>query len=96
MIETGNLQLIRQVREHNERRLRLVACVALVGGALGAGAVVISLLNRTKPWLDPDHMDLVPSMILSSAGFVAGGRRRRCSPMSWYTRLKQRGTRRSG
>jgi hypothetical protein len=44
---TANLRLIRQAREHDERRLRLVACVALVGGALGASAVLISLLNRT-------------------------------------------------
>ena len=54
------------------RRLRLTACLALYGAALGAATVLVSLLTRTKPWLEPQHPGLLLAVLLSLSGVLAG------------------------
>jgi hypothetical protein len=50
-------------------------CVALYGGALGAAAFLVAVLATAKlrpPLYEPEHMSLLPSVFLSSAGAGAG------------------------
>ena len=57
------------------RRNRLIICVALYGGALGAAATVISFLSRAKlqpPLYEPERLQLQTDVFLSGAGVVAG------------------------
>ncbi len=59
--------------EMEERRLRLIKCETLYGGALGAATLLISFLAQTPFPKTPERMALLPSVILSSGGVVAGG-----------------------
>ena len=57
------------------RRYRLIACVTLYGGALGAAAFLVAVLATAKlrpPLYEPEHMSLLPSVFLSGAGAGAG------------------------
>ena len=57
------------------RRYRLIICVALYGGALGAAALLVALVARAKlrpPLYEPEHMAFLPSVFLSGAGVIAG------------------------
>lgn len=54
---------------------RLTTSLALYGGALGAGALLVALLAQTAQErypAEPEHLALVPSLILSSGGFLVG------------------------
>ena len=67
--------LQRSARRSVGRRYRLIICVALYGGALGAAAVLVALVAHAKllpPLYEPEHLALLPSVFLSSAGVVAG------------------------
>lgn len=59
--------------EMEDRRLRLIKCETLYGGALGAATLLISFLAQTPFPKTPERMALLPSAILSSGGVVAGG-----------------------
>jgi hypothetical protein len=54
------------------RRIRLIASLSIYGAALGIAALLISLLAQTKFPNEPEHMDFVPSLVISSSGAVAG------------------------
>ena len=59
----------------DQPRARLTISIGLYGGALGAGALLVSLLSQMAPEVYPDaprHPGLVPSLILSSGGFLVG------------------------
>lgn len=67
--------LQRPKRRSIGRRYRLIVCVTLYGGALGAAAFLVALLAGTKllpPLYEPEPMALLPSVFLSGAGAVAG------------------------
>lgn len=54
---------------------RLTISLAFYGGALGAGALVVSrlALRAADIWpKEPEHLPLIPGLILSSAGFLVG------------------------
>lgn len=53
------------------RRTRLSWCITLYAGALGAASVLISVLARTDPQLDPHHLPFLPSSLLALAGVTA-------------------------
>ncbi len=61
----------RRRHRRRRRRLTLLGALALYGGALGASSVLINLLTRTKPWVEPEHMAFVPSTFISISGAVA-------------------------
>ena len=56
-----------------KRRLRLVICLGLYGSALGASSLLVSFMARTnmartKYPIEPEHLQFVPSVILSGGG----------------------------
>ena len=53
------------------RRLILVLSLALYGAALRGALLPISLLTRTPMSAEPEHLALVPSVILSASGALA-------------------------
>ena len=64
-----------RARQARQRR-RLLTCVAVYGAALGAFALIVSLVARTKPLppnFEPQHLDPVIAIFLSLAGIAAGG-----------------------
>ena len=54
------------------RRLILVLSLALYGAALRGALLPISLLTKTPLSAEPEHLALVPSVILSASGALAG------------------------
>ena len=64
--------LLAAARRAHGRRLRLAISLTLYAGALGAAVVLISLLTRTKPWVEPEHLSFAPSVFLSLGGALAG------------------------
>ena len=52
-------------------RIRLTACVALYGGALGSAAILISIIARTGPFDEAEHLALVPGLISAITGVLA-------------------------
>ena len=48
----------------------LVICLAIYGGALGASSLLVNFLSRTKYPDIPEHMELAPTLLLSSGAFV--------------------------
>ena len=54
------------------RRVRLVICLGLYGSALGASSLLVSFLARTRFPREPEHLEFVPSVILSSGGWIMG------------------------
>ena len=62
-----------QNASHNEkRRVRLVIGLGLYGSALGASSLLVSFLVRTKYPIEPEHLEFVPSLLLSSGGWIMG------------------------
>ena len=49
----------------------LVICLALYGGSLGASALLVNLLSRTKYPNIPEHMAVAPTALMSGGAFVA-------------------------
>lgn len=58
--------------ETRRRRIRLAISMALYGGALGAAAIIISLLNRGPFDADPERLRLIDSVYVSLGGGIAG------------------------
>ncbi len=52
--------------------MRFVICLGLYGGALGASSLLVSFLARTRFPIEPEHLELVPSVFLSSGGWIMG------------------------
>jgi len=52
--------------------MRLAICLGLYGSGLGASSLLVSFLTRTRYPIEPAHLELVPSMILSSGGWIMG------------------------
>ncbi len=48
----------------------LVICLSIYGGSLGAAALLVNLLSRTKYPNIPDHMMLAPTLFISGGAFV--------------------------
>ena len=72
MTPLSSPSLLAAARRSHGRRLRLAISLSLYGGALGAAVVLISLLTRTKPWVEPEHLSFAPSVFLSLGGALAG------------------------
>ena len=53
------------------RRAYLVICLAIYGGSLGAAALLVNLLSRTKYPNIPEHMTLAPTLLFSVGAFLA-------------------------
>lgn len=51
----------------------LIICLAIYGGALGASSLLVNFLSRTKYPDIPAHMELAPTLLLSSGAFVVCG-----------------------
>ena len=51
-------------------RARLVICLALYGGAMGAGSLLVNFISRTKYPQIPEHMPPAPTAFLSGGAFV--------------------------
>lgn len=54
------------------KRLRLIICVSIYGSSLGAAAVLITFLARTRFPKEPEHMELATSIIFASSAGVVG------------------------
>ncbi len=52
------------------RRAYLVICLAIYGGSLGAAALLVNLLSRTKYPDIPEHMTLAPTLLMSGGAFL--------------------------
>jgi len=52
-------------------RIRLTACVALYGAALGSAAILISIIARTGRFDEAEHLALVPGLISAITGALA-------------------------
>ncbi len=52
------------------RRGYLIICLVIYGGSLGAAALLVNLLSRTKYPNIPEHMTLAPTLIMSVGAFV--------------------------
>ena len=62
-----------QVASHLEnRRMRLAICLGLYGSGLGASSLLVSFLTRTRYPIEPAHLEFVPSVLLSSGGWIMG------------------------
>ena len=62
-----------QVASHLEkRRMRLVICLGLYGSGLGASSLLVSFMTRTRYPIEPEHLEFVPSVLLSSGGWITG------------------------
>ena len=72
MTPLSSPSLLAAAQRSHGRRLRLAISLTLYGGALGAAVVLISLLTRTKPWVEPEHLSFAPSVFLSLGGALAG------------------------
>lgn len=55
-----------------KRRLRLVIGLGLYGSALGASFMLVTFMTRTVYPKTPEHLDFLPSVILSGGGWVMG------------------------
>ena len=55
-----------------KRRVRLVICLSIYGSALGASSLLVSFLTRTRYPIEPEHLEFVPSVLLSSGGWIMG------------------------
>ncbi len=73
MIKANSLRLPQRKRPPDWPRIRFTACVTSYAGALGAAAVLVSFLVKTDIIIrEPEHMTLIPSVFLSSAGGLGG------------------------
>lgn len=61
-------QPVRQTKRH---RITLTAALTLYGAALGAAAVLISLLVSSNPSKVPTHLPIVPSIYFALGGSLA-------------------------
>ena len=52
------------------RRGYLIVCLAMYGGSLGAAALLVNLLSRTKYPNIPEHMTFAPTLFMSVGAFV--------------------------
>ena len=52
--------------------MRLVVCLGVYGSALGASSLLVSFLARTRFPREPEHLELLPSVFLSSGGWIMG------------------------
>ena len=52
------------------RRGYLIICLAVYGGSLGAAALLVNLLSRTKYPDIPEHMTLAPTLLMSGWAFA--------------------------
>ena len=66
------MSLPRNASHNEKRRVRLVICLGLYGSALGASSLLVSFLARTKYPIGPEHLEFVPSLLLSSGGWIMG------------------------
>ena len=48
----------------------LIICLAIYGGSLGAAALLVNLLSRTRYPDIPEHMALAPTLLMSGGAFV--------------------------
>ncbi len=48
----------------------LIICLAIYGGSLGASALLVNLLSRTKYPNIPEHMTFAPTIFMSGAAFI--------------------------
>ncbi len=55
------------------RRIRLTASVTIYGCALGAAAILISIISRTDIYDEAEHLTLIPSLSFSLTGALAAG-----------------------
>ena len=62
-----------RVASHLEkRRARLVICLGFYGSGLGASSLLVSFMARTRYPIEPEHLQFVPSVLLSSGGWIMG------------------------
>ena len=52
------------------RRGYLIVCLAIYGGSLGAAALLVNLLSRTRYPNIPEHMTFAPTLLMSAGAFV--------------------------
>ena len=65
-------RLVAPPRESWFSRCRyLVICLAIYGGSLGASALLVNLLSRTKYPNIPEHMTFAPTLFMSGGAFIA-------------------------
>ena len=48
----------------------LIICLAIYGGSLGASALLVNLLSRTKYPNIPEHMTFAPTVFMSGGAFI--------------------------
>jgi hypothetical protein len=61
----------RRIHRHNMPRVRLTASVALYAAALGAAAILVSVIARTGRFDDAAHLPFAPALITAITGVIA-------------------------